>query len=221
MGTRAPLSLDAATEARLFGAVAAVLGSRCCGDDEAIDLATESIVADVTEDGAPADAEEARDRFEAILAACGVAEASDSESSDDVGGGGVDGGVFAELRVAVARATTAEEDEEDYLRHDQCEMCERVTPLTKHHLFPRSQAKHFEKRGFCPPGRSLLEVAAVCRQCHSAIHAFADERELGERYNTMESLLAEEQLAKHARYLSKQRARSVRDGHNTNLRHAK
>lgn len=61
----------------------------------------------------------------------------------------------------------------------------------------------------------------MCRQCHSAIHAFADERELGERYNTVDALLGVEQLARHARYLSKQRARSVKDGHNNNLRYAK
>jgi hypothetical protein len=100
-------------------------------------------------------------------------------------------------------------------------MCERVTPLTRHHLFPRSQIKHFEKRGVCPPGRSLDEVAAVCRQCHSAIHAFADERELGERYNSVQALLGVEQLARHAQYQSKQRARHFKDGHDNNLRHAK
>ena len=221
-------------EAFVLGAIAAVLNARCGGDacsstrnvpeDESgmIEVATESILADVVDDGVPEDAVSAKDRFQPILFSCDVTPHDDDDDDDDDDGGGGDD-IFGELLDAISTAiakSEADENDED-LAHNQCEMCERVTPLTRHHLFPRSQVKHFEKRGFVGEGRSVDEVAAVCRQCHSAIHAFADERELGERYNTMEALLAEEQLAKHARYLSKQRARSVRDGHNNHLRYAK
>lgn len=232
-----PQILTPHAEALVSGAITAVLNRRCsCGggvehkaaEDQGggmLEVAAESILADVMDDGVPGDAVSARDRFEPILFSCDVSPLDDDDVEvDEEGGAG--GGIFAELHEAITGAVIkseeGEDDEEDaYLARNQCEMCERVTPLTRHHLFPRSQVKHFEKRGFCPPGRSIDEVAAVCRQCHSAIHAFASERELGERYNTVEILLAAEQLAKHARYLSKQRARSVKDGHNNNLRYAK
>lgn len=130
-----------------------------------LEVAAESILADVLDDGVPGDASAARERFESILLSCDLTPTDEDEDED--GGDANDAGelteggtfdVYAELRDVILRAMTNEEDEEDYLSHDQCEMCERVTPLTRHHLFPRSQVKHFEKRGFCPLGRSLDEV---------------------------------------------------------------
>ena len=58
-----------------------------------------------------------------------------------------------------------------------------------------------------------------CRPCHTAIHAFADERTLGESYNTIESLLEVEQLRKFAHYVSKQKGGMKK--HDNALRHAK
>ena len=53
----------------------------------------------------------------------------------------------------------------------------------------------------------MQETAALCRQCHSAVHLFADERALGEHYNTVEALLQQESLAKFAAFQNKQKAR--------------
>jgi hypothetical protein len=98
-------------------------------------------------------------------------------------------------------------------------MCERVTPLTRHHLFPTSEHDFIKKRNLCPPDRSLHEVAAVCRPCHTAIHGFADERTLGESYNTVESLLEVDQLRKFAKYMAKRKGGMKR--HDNALRYAK
>lgn len=203
------MNLTPLAESLVLAAISAVLTSRCGGDVEnkaaarkrgakkassspsaddddegmagMIEVATESILADVMDDGVPEDAVSARDRFQPVLFSCDVAphDAGDDEDDDNI---------FTELHDAIANAIMKSEEDEDEdanLAHNECEMCERVTPLTRHHLFPRSQVKHFRKRGFCPPGRSLDEVAAVCRQCHSAIHSFA-----GERVGECPSLLA-------------------------------
>ena len=119
-------------------------------------------------------------------------------------------GPHAALLAAVADAVRAGDEakdaEDDLLAPGECEMCEREAPLTRHHLFPKSEWKRFERRR--PPGceeRDLRECAMVCRPCHSAVHAFASERELGERFNTIEALLEQEPVAKFAAYQSKQR----------------
>ena len=196
------MNLTPLAESLVLAAISAVLTSRCGGDVEnkaaarkrgakkasssssaddddegmtgMIEVATESILADVMDDGVPDDAVSARDRFQPILFSCDVAPHDDGDDDDDD-----DDDIFTELHDAIATAVMKSEEDEDEdanLAHNECEMCERVTPLTRHHLFPRSQVKHFKKRGFCPPGRSVDEVAAVCRQCHSAIHSFAGER---------------------------------------------
>lgn len=157
-----PLELTPHSEALLLSAIAAVLTTHCTdSSSDMLEVATESILADVMDDGVPADAVTARERFEPILFSYDVSPPEDDDDDDNENEGGGGGGIFAALRAAIARAVKEEEDEDAYLSRNQCEMCERTTPLTRHHLFPRSQVKHFQKRGFCPPGRSLDEVAAV------------------------------------------------------------
>eukprot|EP00227_Mantoniella_beaufortii_P001129 CAMPEP_0197614884 /NCGR_PEP_ID=MMETSP1326-20131121/59751_1 /TAXON_ID=1155430 /ORGANISM="Genus nov. species nov., Strain RCC2288" /LENGTH=258 /DNA_ID=CAMNT_0043183761 /DNA_START=107 /DNA_END=883 /DNA_ORIENTATION=- len=231
-------ALKELTEALILAAVSRCLRKRVKDpDEEMLEVAAESILADVLEDGVPEDAAAARDRFESIMFSCELSPEEEDEDEEEAGeeeedaggggdaGGGEDGegngGLYGDLRAAIARAMANEDDADDCLSRNQCEMCERVTPLTRHHLFPLSQHKHFQKRGFCPTGRSLFEVAAVCRPCHTAIHAFENEKELGEHYNTMEALLEVEQLAKFAQYQHKQKGRTTGEGHNNNLKYAK
>ena len=129
---------------------------------------------------------------------------------------------YEALFEGVNDALANEIDEEELLGDDACEMCERVMPLTRHHLFPRTCWKFFEKRppaGFAESGRSLQETAALCRQCHSAVHLFADERALGEHYNTVAALLQQESLAKFAAFQNKQKAR--KGGHVNALKYAR
>ena len=46
----------------------------------------------------------------------------------------------------------------------------------------------------------------ICRKCHSGIHdLIPDEKVLAETYNTVESLLAHEGIARHVAWVKKQR----------------
>ena len=45
----------------------------------------------------------------------------------------------------------------------------------------------------------------LCRPCHSGVHDLIDEKELGERYNTREDLLAHEGVARHVAWVAKQK----------------
>ena len=87
-----------------------------------------------------------------------------------------------------------------------CELCAREQPLTFHHLLPvkthrrtrfqRRYSKHELKN------RGLY----LCRPCHDGIHdLIPDEVVLGEMYNTKESLLAHEGVARHVAWVARQK----------------
>ena len=99
-----------------------------------------------------------------------------------------------------------------------CELCERSTPLTRHHLVPRTLHKEFRKMGWT---KKDLEfgVAMLCRPCHSAVHRHATERELAEVYNTVEKLLEHEQIHAFARWASQQKAPPAARGHDNRLQY--
>lgn len=86
-----------------------------------------------------------------------------------------------------------------------CQLCEREKPLTFHHLIPRSNHKNkwflkrFEKTDMRERG------IYVCRPCHSQIHKLHSEKELGRHFNTLASLLADENLQKFIGWVKKQR----------------
>jgi len=75
--------------------------------------------------------------------------------------------------------------------------------LTFHHLIPRTfhSNKWFEKNFTKEDMRN--RGIAVCRECHSAIHRFLSEKELGRHYNTLEKLRAHEALAHFVDWISK------------------
>ncbi|MEQ8767902.1 MAG: hypothetical protein RL885_28620 [Planctomycetota bacterium] len=81
-----------------------------------------------------------------------------------------------------------------------CRLCGRRRPLTFHHLIPRSlhSNKWFKKRY---AREELQRGIDICRDCHSAIHRFASEKELGRDWNTVEALLAHEEIGKFVRWL--------------------
>ena len=97
-----------------------------------------------------------------------------------------------------------------------CELCDRSTPLTRHHLVPRTLHKEFRRLGW---SRKNLEfgVAMLCRPCHSAVHLHATERELAEVYNTVEKLLEHEQIRAFACWASQQKAPPTTQGHDNRL----
>jgi hypothetical protein len=51
----------------------------------------------------------------------------------------------------------------------------------------------------------LSRVCLLCRQCHSTVHRIHTEMELATQYNTIDSLFADEEIRKFAKWNSKQR----------------
>lgn len=90
---------------------------------------------------------------------------------------------------------------------DACTLCRRRTKrgTTEHHLIPRTchSNKWFKKRFDRQQMRTTIDV---CRDCHSAIHRLIpDEKELGRHYNTVEQLVAHEEIAKFLTWVVKQK----------------
>ena len=84
-----------------------------------------------------------------------------------------------------------------------CALCGRERKLTFHHLIPRTlhSNKWFEKNFSKDDMRSRgLEV---CRECHSAIHRFISEKELGRNYNTLEKLRTHEELSRFVTWIAR------------------
>ncbi|MEC7491575.1 MAG: hypothetical protein VYB01_01680 [Pseudomonadota bacterium] len=85
-----------------------------------------------------------------------------------------------------------------------CACCQRLVPLTFHHLIPRKmhRRKGFRRRF----SKEELNIGVnVCRKCHRGIHALYDELTLATRFYNLELLLSDETLANHFRWVSKQR----------------
>lgn len=72
-----------------------------------------------------------------------------------------------------------------------CPLCGReVSKVSDHHLIPKS--------------RGGQETLPICLDCHKSIHAFFTNKELEDKFNTVENLLGDEKFAKHIKWLSKQ-----------------
>ena len=87
---------------------------------------------------------------------------------------------------------------------ERCALCERRTVLTFHHLIPRKLHRRnaFKKRF----ERSELQKGVwLCRPCHSGVHKLYDEVTLGREFYTLERLASDPGIAKHAKWVSKQR----------------
>ena len=88
-----------------------------------------------------------------------------------------------------------------------CELCGRVTKrgTTEHHLIPRTcHSNKWFKRNFTR--EQMRTTISVCRDCHSAIHRFVPkEKTLGREFNTIETLLAHEQIGTFVAWVRKQR----------------
>ncbi len=85
-----------------------------------------------------------------------------------------------------------------------CATCHRVVPLTFHHLIPRKvhRRAHFRKHY---DRAELNRGVYVCRRCHKGIHRSYDEMALAQRFCSLESLLSDDALANHFRWVAKQR----------------
>lgn len=90
--------------------------------------------------------------------------------------------------------------------HGHCQLCGREANLTFHHLIPRTlhRNKWFKKQF---TREQMGEGINVCRECHLAVHRFADHKELGRSFNTRELLLAHPEIAKFVVWVRKKRVR--------------
>jgi hypothetical protein len=84
-----------------------------------------------------------------------------------------------------------------------CELCLREKPVTEHHLIPRTlhSTKWFEKNFTKAEMRSRL--ISLCEDCHTNIHKFHSEKELGKNFNTKEKLMADEKVANFVKWIAK------------------
>ena len=49
--------------------------------------------------------------------------------------------------------------------------------------------------------------AMLCTDCHSAVHKFATEKELGREFNTIEKLRSHPEIGRFVRWVSRQHGR--------------
>ncbi|MCC9603206.1 hypothetical protein LOC67_21875 [Stieleria sp. JC731] len=88
-----------------------------------------------------------------------------------------------------------------------CELCGRQTKrgTTEHHLIPRKchRNKWFKKRY---TREQMQQTVSLCHDCHRCIHRFVPkEKELGRDYNTLEELLAHEQIGRFVEWVKHQK----------------
>jgi hypothetical protein len=100
-------------------------------------------------------------------------------------------------------------------RHGECQLCARSTRLTFHHLVPKETHHRYVGKGLpeglpdavpgAEPTRQFLHSHGVefCRPCHSAVHRFAPNGVLAQRFHTLDRLIAQEALQKWAKYAAK------------------
>lgn len=85
-----------------------------------------------------------------------------------------------------------------------CPLCGRTTDLTFHHLIPcKLHRRKYWQKHFTKEERNA--GVDICRLCHNGIHDLYDEMTLGKQFTTLEALLADERIAKHAAWVAKQK----------------
>lgn len=105
-----------------------------------------------------------------------------------------------------------DEDEDDFGEHE-CQMCERIMPLTFHHLFPKKVHKRIEERKRGDKGEAtgipkhMLRTCGImiCRPCHSMLHKTFDHRTLAEEKNTLERICQDPKIVSWISYARKQK----------------
>lgn len=70
-----------------------------------------------------------------------------------------------------------------------CELCGRATPVTRHHLIPRTRHRNKRMRRSFSREEMQQRVLWVCRSCHNHIHDTFSEKELADTYCEKERLL--------------------------------
>jgi len=85
----------------------------------------------------------------------------------------------------------------------ECNFCKRDTSLTAHHLIPRTlHSNKWFKKNYTLKEMTHRRVD-LCVDCHRFIHVKWDEKYLGRHLNTIELLLAQEDLQRFIKFISK------------------
>ena len=85
-----------------------------------------------------------------------------------------------------------------------CGLCGRFKEVTFHHYIPRTlhSNKYFRKKYEVEYMKS--HGIDLCEDCHSNIHQFFTEKELGRDFNDKNKLLSDERVRKFLRWVKKQ-----------------
>ena len=86
-----------------------------------------------------------------------------------------------------------------------CALCKRrlsITPLTVHHLIPRTRHRNKRTRRTFTKEEVKTRIAMLCRPCHDQVHALISEKELERSYNTVEALAAHPDVAAFAAWIA-------------------
>lgn len=74
---------------------------------------------------------------------------------------------------------------------ETCPLCNRLMHyISDHHLVPKT--------------RGGKDTVTICQDCHQAIHSLFSNKELENKYNTVESLLENDRFTKTVKFISKQ-----------------
>lgn len=82
-----------------------------------------------------------------------------------------------------------------------CLLCGRTVRLTFHHLIPNK----LHRRSRFKKDYSRVELnrgIEICRHCHSGLHDLYDEMTLARDFSTLEKLLSDEAVMRHARWVA-------------------
>ena len=82
-----------------------------------------------------------------------------------------------------------------------CNLCERDTRLTRHHLIPRTRHSNLRKKKKLKK-QDFNETIQVCSSCHKQIHALFSEKELAEQVNTLEKLRDKPELMEFVSWIA-------------------
>ena len=83
-----------------------------------------------------------------------------------------------------------------------CELCQRETALTRHHLVPQCRHKNkWNKKNF-PRATVKTHLSLLCSACHRQLHALFTEKELERRLCDVDRLRAEPAVQKFVAWIS-------------------
>ncbi len=91
-------------------------------------------------------------------------------------------------------------DQQDNIKDstdNTCELCSRTElPLTRHHLIPLSRHNKSRTQRRFSREEMKMDIAMLCRPCHSQIHRLFDNHELVNYYYTIKRLQTHSEVQK-------------------------